>query len=77
MQQILKNWSKQEGVEFIWESNQGFSVLSPVNVNGSYEEALQSLLGQYNNLRIRPAVNLNNDPVTGRQTLFVQSSRVL
>ena len=77
LQQILKNWSNKANAELIWESDQGFSVLQPINVNGSYEEALQSLLNQYSTLRIRPAANLNNDPVTGRKTLFVQSSRVL
>ena len=77
LQQILKGWSKKEGVELIWESNQGFSVIRSIKLGGTYQEALQTLLGQYSGLRIRPAANLNNDPVTGRKTLFVQSSRVL
>lgn len=75
MQQILQQWSKQAGVEFIWQSNQGFAVRRPVSA-GTYEEALQSLLEQYSDEKIRPNAQLNNDPQTGRRTLFVESSRV-
>lgn len=77
LQQILQSWSDKAGVELIWESNQGFAVKRPVRAGGSYEEALQSLLNQYSNEKIRPAAQLNNDPSTGRRTLFVRSSRVL
>ncbi len=77
LQQILKSWSSKANVELIWDSNQGFSVMRPIKMGGSYEEVLQSLLNQYTNLKIRPAAQLNNDPVTGRKTLFIQSSRVL
>ena len=77
LQQVLQNWSKKEGVELVWQSNQGFSVKNPVSANGGYEQALESLLGQYTNEKIRPTAQLNNDPVTGRRVLFIQSSRVL
>ena len=75
--QVLGTWAQQEGVEFVWQANESFIVKSPVSSNGSFESALQSLLGQYTNDTLRPAVQLNNDPVTGRRILFVESSRVL
>ncbi len=77
LQQVLQSWSKREGVELVWQSNQGFSVKNSVSANGGYEQALESLLGQYTNEKIRPTAQLNNDPVTGRRVLFIQSSRVL
>lgn len=75
--QVLGAWSQNAGVEFVWQANESFVVKSPVSSNGSFESALQSLLGQYTNDTLRPAVQLNNDPVTGRRILFVESSRVL
>lgn len=77
LQQVLSVWAKAAGVELVWQSNQGFSVKRAVSSNGSYEAALQALLNQYTGDDVRPAVQLNNDPVTGRRILFVQSTRVL
>ncbi len=77
LQHVLQAWSKRAGVELVWESNRGFAVRLPINTNGSYEDALQSLLNQYGDEKTRPNAQLNNDPVTGRRTLFIQSSRVL
>lgn len=77
LEQVLGTWAKNAGVEFIWQANEIFTVKAPVSANGSFESALQSLLGQYTNDVLRPAAQLNNDPVTGRRMLFVESSRVL
>ena len=77
LQQTLQIWSKQAGVEMEWQSNEGFAVKRAVSANGSYESALQSLLGQYTGDKVRPAAQLNNDPITGRRFLFIQSTRVL
>ena len=76
LEQVLKSWSSKAGVEFIWQANQGFAVRSPISSNGSYEDALQSLLNQYKDQKIRPAAQLNNDPNTGKKTLYIESSRV-
>lgn len=76
LQQVLSIWSKQVGVELLWEANQGFAVKRSVNTNGSYESALQLLLDQFSNDSPRPAVQLNNDPVSGRRVLLVQSTRI-
>ena len=77
LEQVLGTWAMAEGVEFIWQANETFAVKHPINANGSFESALQSLLGQFTNDTLRPAAQLNNDPVTGRRILFVESSRVL
>ncbi len=76
LQQVLRAWSRQAGVELAWEANQGFAVKSTVSANGSYEAALQSLLNQFTNDSVRPAAQLNNDPVSGRRMLLVQSTRI-
>lgn len=77
LQQVLHQWSRNAGVEFVWQSNQNFTIKHAINSSGSYESALQSLLNQFVNDGIRPAAQLNNDPVTGRRILFIESTRVL
>jgi hypothetical protein len=47
-------------------------VKSPVQVNGSYESALQNLLDQYGaGDSQRPVGQLNIDPETGQRTLLM------
>ncbi|HPD83569.1 MAG TPA: TcpQ domain-containing protein [Alphaproteobacteria bacterium] len=75
LQAVLENWSGRAGVDFVWTANEDFRVKSAVNEN-SYETALQSLLGQYENDKLRPAAQLNNDPETGQRLLSVESTRV-
>lgn len=77
LQQVLGAWAQEAGVEFVWAATQGFAVKRAVNGSGSYESALQSLLGQYTGDNVRPVVQLNKDPSTGRRILFVESTRVL
>lgn len=77
LSQVLSTWTSQAGVEFVWRANETFTVRRAISANGSFESALQSLLGQFTNDNVRPAAHLNNDPVTGRRILFVESSRVL
>lgn len=74
---VLEQWSNKEGVELVWGANHGFAVKQGVNAGGAYEDALMTLLEQYSNDADRPVAQLNNDPVSGKRTLFIQSSRVL
>jgi len=74
---LLKNWSKRAGVELHWQANQSFAVRQTVANGGTYESALEAILGQYMNDSVRPIAQLNNDPVSGRRILIIQSSRVL
>ncbi len=73
----LEEWSEREGVQLLWQANQNFSVRQDIANDGSYEEALRSILIQFTNDSVRPIAQLNSDPTTGRRILIVQSSRVL
>lgn len=73
----LENWSKRAGVELHWDANQSFAVRRAITSDGTYEDALRSILEQFSNENVRPVAQLNNDPSTGRRVLIIQSSRVL
>lgn len=75
LQVVLAQWSKQAGVDFIWNANQDFKVKAPVS-GSSFEAALQSLLGQYVNDKYRPAAALNNDPNTKQRLLSIDATHV-
>ncbi len=73
---VLEQWSSRSNVDLQWFSEQGFMVKQSVAQNGSYEDALRTLLSQYEGDRIRPAVRLNTDPNTGIRVLVVESERL-
>ena len=76
LEQALENWARKEGVELVWQANTGFGVKRTVHSNGAFTDALQEILSQYQSDNVRPMAQLNNDPVTGKRTLFVQSTRI-
>lgn len=73
---VLVEWSLNENVELIWDSNNQFKVLKTLNVNKSYEDAVASLLGQYmhESVEVRPVGQLYIDPNDGRKVLIVQTN---
>ncbi len=71
IQTVLGQWADKAGVAVVWQSYMSVSVKNPVNVNGSFEQAVQSLLDQYNNDPSRPVAQLNIDPETGERTLLM------
>ena len=73
----LERWSAQAGVDVHWLANQSYAVRMPVQANSTYEEAIRQLLGQYSNEATRPYAELNNDPISGRRTLIIQTSNIL
>lgn len=75
LQGVLEFWSKQAGIDFVWQSSHNFELKRGINNTQSYESAIQSVLEQFAMEGIYPQAQLNKDPITGRQTLFVFSNR--
>jgi hypothetical protein len=42
----LERWSKRAGVALAWESDRGGQVVNDINVNGTFEQAVQMLMAQ-------------------------------
>jgi hypothetical protein len=71
IQTVLGQWADKAGVAVVWQSYMSVPVKNPVNVKGSFEQAVQTLLDQYNNDPSRPVAELNIDPETGERTLLM------
>lgn len=74
IQTVLNQWSSKAGVAIVWQSYMNVSVKQPLNVTGTYEQAVHSLLDQYMNDSRRPIGQLNIDPETGARTLLMDIS---
>ena len=75
IQTVLNQWAQSAGVNIVWQSYASISVKSSVNMNGSFESAVQSLLDQYQSNSERPVGQLNTDPATGKRTLLMDVDR--
>lgn len=75
IQTVLNQWANSAGVNIVWQSYASIPVKAPVNMNGSFESAVQSLLDQYQSANERPVGQLNTDPATGKRTLLMDVDR--
>ena len=75
IQSILDQWASKAGVAIVWQSFINVPVKSNVTMNGSFEQAVQSLLDQYTHDQNRPVAQLNIDPATGQRTLLMDMDK--
>ncbi|MFN3701337.1 MAG: TcpQ domain-containing protein [Alphaproteobacteria bacterium] len=72
----ISRWSREEGVDLIWESDNQYNVLMTVQLNESYESALLSLLNQYRSNSpgsSKPVGEMFIDPESGSKALIIRS----
>lgn len=72
IRQTLERWSQDEDAEIFWENQHAFAVLEPFEIRGSYEQAVQKLLDQYQSSEVRPVATLHVNPQNQRKTLVVR-----
>lgn len=73
VRETLDVWSKDAGVELIWaDYDTEFDVRDTLTLETTYEAAVQALLEQYDDARIRPVGSLHVDPDSGVRTLLIQ-----
>jgi len=73
LHEVLEAWSQAHGIDLIWSVSDGYSVRETVTFNDSYENAVSGLLGQYDDLYVRPVASLHVSPDGHSQTLVVFS----
>ena len=76
LRSVLSAWSANAGVDFIWDiSNMNFVAPQSLNLNGSYEEAVGSLLDIYAGQAVRPVASLHLAKGNRKKTLVVTVMR--
>lgn len=73
---VLEQWSKAQGVDFIWDGGvQNFRALNSVDISGAYEEAVRSLLEQYEGKDVRPVGKVYLANASQNKTLVISVER--
>lgn len=73
LRRVLERWSAAAGVGVVWGCAEAFTVISAMNVVGSYAQAVESLLDQYRHTDSRPVARLHVDPQTDERFLVVET----
>jgi len=73
LRNILEDWSKRVGVELYWASEYDYPVQSAVSINGSFEEAVQTLLKGLNESKPRPLGRLHPNLPNGPAVLVIET----
>lgn len=71
LQATLDQWAARAGVTVVWDDVVSLPVKKTVDVSGTFEQAVQSLLDQYGSDKTRPFGQLNTDPDNGQRTLTI------
>lgn len=62
LREVLETWSQANKVELIWNLAERYSVQETVVIEDRFENAVAALLGQYEDLYVRPVASLHVSP---------------
>ena len=71
---VIEQWSRANGTDVIWNMDKDFTFDNPFFVRGSYEQAVERALDQFDSRRDRPTGTLYTNPQTGLPVLVVENS---
>ena len=71
---VLAQWSRDAGVDMVWESEFLVDVQEVVAIDGGYEDAVATLLEQYRDMRAGVQGTLYRDDRSGRRILLIETN---
>lgn len=73
LRKILETWCARANVEFNWLSEYDYPIEASVTFNGSFENAVRSLLVGFEGAHPQPIAELHTNPNLGHTVLIVQT----
>ncbi len=73
LREVLGAWAAQARMGLIWMPEQDFPVRQSAGVDGTFEEAVANLLGQYEDESMRPTGKIYDGPESGRKVLLIEN----
>lgn len=73
LRSILEDWSARAGVELYWASEYDYPVQTGVQINGTFEEAVQTLLRGLSESKPRPLGRLHPNLPDGPAVLLIET----
>lgn len=71
LQEVLDSWARRKDITVSWTAKHLFPVKESLSVDGSFEQAVQSLVAQYNGDKMRPVAQVYTDPADKKLVLVI------
>lgn len=77
LRSVLEAWSTQAGAELFWSSDYDYPLAGAVNISGTFEEAVETLLAGFEEAKPKPVARLHPNLPHGPAVLVVETRQVL
>ncbi len=74
---ILESWSNLEGVDLFWSSDFDYPLVGDVNITGSFEEAVETLLSGFADAQPKPVGRLHPNLPHGPAVLLIETKQIV
>lgn len=77
LRQVLTDWSREAGVQLQWSAQYDYPLMSDVQLTGTFEEAVETLLSGLVDAQPRPVARLHPNAPNGPAILVVETRHIL
>ena len=77
LRRIVETWAYEAGVEVYWQSDYDYPMQAPVNIRGTFQEAITILLDGLREAQPRPVARLHPNLPDGPAVLVVETRHVI
>jgi hypothetical protein len=71
---LLQDWCSRVGTELHWQAEFDYPIMASMNMTGTFEEAVRTLLSGFNTAKPVPYGHLHYNPAAGQSVLIVEAS---
>ncbi len=73
LRQILTDWCRKNRVDLSWQAEYDYPLQASVSLSGSFEDAVRSLLGGFQNAKPQPVGQLHKNEAANQTALIIQT----
>ncbi len=77
LRQVLTDWSREAGVQLQWSAQYDYPLMSDVQIAGSFEQAVETLLSGLVDAQPRPVARLHPNEPSGPAILVIETRHIL
>lgn len=77
LRQVLTDWTREAGVQMQWSAQYDYPLMSDVQIGGTFEEAVETLLSGLVDAQPRPVARLHPNEPNGPAILVVETRHIL
>lgn len=77
LRQVLTDWSREAGVQLQWSAQYDYPLMSDVQISGTFEQAVETILSGLVDAQPRPVARLHPNEPNGPAILVIETRHIL